>query len=407
MWISVEEFKSNVLTVFLIIGLIFGVLFYDYIYIKLGFSYIDELMALFFVLFTFFLIIRTRQGLTEKYWLYLFLIFGFYLVYSFHIKSNYASAILQDFAVQIKPYLGFFCAYTIAPVFTEKQKDILRKTCFFSFFCLIVISFDMWNIMGHASRFATATICTATLFLFSSEYNKKNILIFILMLALGIFSGRSKAYGFFVISAGLVLAYYYNFSFKISIKTISIIFLLLFISLYLTWDKIYFYFIYGTQNIDANEIGEAFARPVLYIKSKEILMDYFLLGSGFASYATYFSGVYYSKIYEYYGIDNIYGLSEDYPDFIADTFYPSLVQFGIIGITLFVLFWRFIYRRSVIYKSDKKNYFLSLIIIIFFIIESIADSTFIHNRGLFIMILLGIVVSTSKQFSLNMENTDD
>ena len=72
--------------------------------------------------------------------------------------------------------------------------------------------------------------------------------------------------------------------------------------------------------------------------SIEILADYFPFGSGFATYGTFASGVHYSDIYAQYGMDNIYGLTKSYYSFVADTYYPSLAQFGVVGVCLFFLF---------------------------------------------------------------------
>lgn len=395
MLISVEEFKSNVFTVFLAIGLLFGVLLYDYIQLSTGFSYIDEFLALFLCLFTLFIGIRTKQGLYEKYWLCLFLIFGFYLVYSLYIKSNVKIAIIQDAIVQIKPYLGFFCSYTLAPELTRKQKRFLKNVSLFTFFCLILISFDMGTIMGHVSRFATATVATAMTYLLAVDLSKKTIFIFILILTLGLLSGRSKAYGYFVFVISYVLIRYNKISLRFSLKSIIIASLVLIGIIYFSWEKIYYYFIFGAEDTFSGEVEYAFARPALYIASWQVLFDNFLFGSGFGSFATYFSGEYYSEIYYKYGLNIVHGLTEDDPMFIADSYYPSLVQYGMIGISLVFLFWFHILKNCKKWENPEniKYSILTYCIVVFFIIEGIADSTFIHNRGLFIMIILGLAYS--------------
>ena len=94
---------------------------------------------------------------------------------------------------------------------------------------------------------------------------------------------------------------------------------------------------------------------------------------------------------------------------IADTYYPALAQFGCVGVCLFFLFWgnltlkairnfRFIYKESV----------MILLIVMFFLIECTTDSTITHNRGLFMMMLLGLLFSDlkcSKERLLYGENT--
>ena len=39
---------------------------------------------------------------------------------------------------------------------------------------------------------------------------------------------------------------------------------------------------------------------------------------------------------------------------------------------------------------------MSLLILIFFMIESSVDSTFVHNRGMIMMILWGMIINESK-----------
>lgn len=76
--------KNNLFFAFLIFGYLFGVIFYDFI----GFDYVDELMALFLVVFTGMVVMERKKwkelipiGIVAG-------IFIFYLIYSFLIKSN-------------------------------------------------------------------------------------------------------------------------------------------------------------------------------------------------------------------------------------------------------------------------------------------------------------------------------
>ena len=120
---------------------------------------------------------------------------------------------------------------------------------------------------------------------------------------------------------------------------------------------------------------------------------------GCASFGTFYSGEYYSSIYEQYGIDNVWGMMKNEHSFIADTYYPSLAQFGITGVILYALFWFYLlskafrfYRQS----NNAKEFILFLLIICYFVIESIADSTYTTHRGFFIMMLLGLISSSMK-----------
>ena len=108
------------------------------------------------------------------------------------------------------------------------------------------------------------------------------------------------------------------------------------------------------------------------------------------------SRVDYSPIYGEYGIDYIWGLSKSYSAFIADTYYPSLAEFGVVGLVLFVLFWFYIIKKAFSFfmkTNDTRLIIMSLLIIGFLAIENVADATFTSNRGFFMMIFLGLILS--------------
>jgi len=133
------------------------------------------------------------------------------------------------------------------------------------------------------------------------------------------------------------------------------------------------------------------------------LNDYFPFGSGLGTYATHASAIYYSPIYYEYDMHLNYEIGKGL--FITDTFYPSLAQFGYFGIFLFFIFFYNIYKKAKkSYKknNDKDQYRMCILLIIFFAIESIADSTFTHNRGMaMLMILAMFLVESKKDVSLS------
>ena len=148
--------------------------------------------------------------------------------------------------------------------------------------------------------------------------------------------------------------------------------------------------------LDADEMDASFARAALYVQAPFVLMDHFIFGSGLASYATYSSGdVGYSQLYQQYGLDNVFGLLEGDCPFVSDTFFPELVQFGIVGIILFVYFFVWVYRKikpKTLNPDAIQLYKIGLLIILFIVIESVAGSAFLQGAGIMVMILLGFIV---------------
>jgi len=65
---------------------------------------------------------------------------------------------------------------------------------------------------------------------------------------------------------------------------------------------------------------------------------------------------------------------------------------------LFFLFWISLTARAIkgYRKGFEKEATIAIMIIIFFIIECTSDATITHNRGMFIMMVLGLVFSDMK-----------
>ena len=88
------------------------------------------------------------------------------------IKSNVPKAILMDATIQIKPFLGFYCTYLLMPVLSKKYKLFITVMCLSFAFILLIIALlgHIDTIFGHPSRYATAAVATAFLYLYCSSY---------------------------------------------------------------------------------------------------------------------------------------------------------------------------------------------------------------------------------------------
>jgi hypothetical protein len=385
-------------------ALIFGVMLYDIIG-AMGFSYVDEICALLLLMLFFYKVFATKTWEFDRTFLIVILIFLFYLIYSMAIHSNSYGAILTDFVIQLKPYVSFFCVYALRPTLSANQKKIVRLLIALCSLYVLVAGLTGYvnktlleYTFGHESRIATASSVLAMLYLYCSDYRKTDKLIFVLILAIGLLSTRSKHFGFFVICTLLVFYLNRSFKMKLSFRNIFFVVAALSLTILVAWKKIYFYFITGGFG-SGRAADEMYARMVLYYFSLFVLKDFIPFGSGFASYATYASGESYSSIYAKYGMHNMHGLTKANPMFMSDTYYPALAQFGYVGIALFFYFWFYLLRRAVrIYTEGFiKESVMAIMIILFFLIECTSDSTLTHNRGMFMMMIMGLLFADAKR----------
>jgi hypothetical protein len=395
-----EQGDINYFFVFFVFLLLFGVFFYKVI----GFDPLDEIFQI--VLLGIFLLFvfwngDIKFGRIGVYWI---LTFIFYFVYSFAIHSNIPSSIFLDVFLQAKPFLGFLCVFYAGQVMSVKEKKVLRVIVLLLFFLsVLVLSIGLFsgnlysvlkNFYGHPSRYGTAIIVLSMLYLYTSKFNRKNKIIFLVMLSFGLFSDKGKFYGYYVFVLLFTAIYDHRFYLRLSLR--NLIFGMLAVSavLYAAQDKI-IYYSYGFV-ADRAQTNDFLARPVLYMTAGKIFQDYFPFGSGFGSFATHASRIYYSPVYDEYAISKVWGLSRDYSCFITDTYYPSLAQFGIVGVLLFILFWRAIIRMANRYKKrdpDNPAYFFVVLVIVFLLIEMVADATFSSNRGFISMVFLGYLLN--------------
>ena len=178
----------------------------------------------------------------------------------------------------------------------------------------------------------------------------------------------------------------------------------------MTWNKISYYFITGSSGTFNPSEVQSYARPVLYATAGLIIADYTLLGSGLASFASFASSANYSGLYYEYGIDKVYGLSEAMPDFICDAYYPSLAQFGLIGIILFIVFWRIVYKKLFnLYKQDiaRLRYcFITGTLALFgVLIENTTGTVFSQSYG---MVMVSIIAyAYAQEYNYISKKTTD
>lgn len=384
---------------------IFGILI-------VGFA--DELMCAFLLLLAGFDIYSNGLGTLRnyKFLLYAIAIMAFYALYSLlFCHFNTPKAVISDFIVQLKPYIAFGVTYGLGTSLTGKTKGWLRLGAIFNtLFLLLTIYF--WHpdhyIFGLPANFGAVIMLSSWTFVYGSldddgQLDSRNKLIAFFILLIGLLCTRSKYYGEFLLMVFLLFGYRSGMQRNISLRSVLVVFLLFALVVVVAWQKINYYFVVGSNDVfeaaaDDASMADNFARPVLYAVAGVLLLDFIPFGTGLASYASFASSDSYSQLYYDYGVYLVHGLSPSYPAFICDAYYPTLAQFGILGVILFFGFWYWIAKK--LNRMEKERgvsfrykYIIGIMVIAFVFIESIASTFFVQGHGMLAMMFLGLILS--------------
>lgn len=377
-------YVNTFFTILIVIYLLCGVILYE----ALNLNLTDEILVLFLILYTIGYRIKSRKKLDKEIKIFSCIAF-FYLFYSLSIGITSAKAIILDFQQQIKPYIAFYCTSYLAPTFTIKQwKGLHSYINYLIIVTVLIILCGYSDIFfdGFSAVLAT-TMLTLSLFHYYTGHNnkiakKKSLLT----MSLGLLSLKAKFFSEFVMAIYLFL--FRKTKLKLtSLKTITSLAIFTVLIIYLIWEKLNFYYIDGFTN------SEGIARPLLYQSGIQILYDYFPLGSGFGTFCNEAARTIYSPLYYKYNLYTVYGLTPDNPNFATDCFYPTLSQFGIVGVFLFILFWYRRYKQINTY-ANMKFYLLGYMSMIIILFDAVADSSYLSNRGLGFFILLGLITKS-------------
>lgn len=343
----------------------------------------------------------------------------FYALYSLvFVHYNTPRAILTDWIIQLKPFVPFVVFLAVRPTLSGRDKKWLRIIAIANFIVCAVSFFlpgpILRMIMGHISYPGTVLLISAIVFAYTSPapiINKQDTLIIIAMLSVGILCGRSKYYGEFIIAVFFLFFYTRSALGEMSFKgKLALIFIPLLV-MAVGWGKFKYYFLSGESTAYDPEVLESYARPVLYATGALIFIHNIPFGSGLASFCSWASVEPYSNLYYEYGINSVYGLSPTQPFFICDAFYPSLAQFGLVGLALFIVFWAYVAKllkglAQSDYPDRRLMFGCGWIIILMIMIESIASTTFVQTSGMCSMMLLGIICSKAVIYNSN-DNEDE
>ena len=360
-------------------------------YSSINFDYIDEILTVILIGYTF---INVKQkgnkGKFNEMWIYI-LVMALYVVYSLVMAVNVSSAVWLDLQQQVRPYAVFYCTWLLAPKFTKGQKKLILNMMGLTIAAYIILNLTS-SMRFYGQAFVTAVtgqlaLTMAMTYFCFKPATKKSIFVSILILTIGLLSTKSKFYGEYVVF--IAIAYFLHERIKFaSLKTFLQLSVLVGAVIFFTWEKFNAYYVEGFEEERLQEL----ARPATYATGIQILNDYVPFGPGLGTFACNAAAKIYSPLYEKYGLNEYWGLSEDNPMFLADCFYPVLAQYGWVGVFLFCIFW---YRRirDTKYIIDDRYYKMALMCILALALESTADTSYLSGKGMGFFMLLAICLN--------------
>lgn len=323
----------------------------------------------------------------------------FYLLYSLVIKVTTPRGVMLDFLQQLRPYAVFYLTWMLAPQFSLKQKKYIKWIMLLSFFgYLFAFKFKPSLVTPYGGADSAAlgqiALCCAMVYYLFSKQTTKNRNIAILIMLLGLASGKSKYFGECVCFIALVMFVKSKINFT-SVSTLLKLAALGAVVIFFTWTKFNAYYVEGFQ-----EDAQAMSRPATYETGMTIMFkDYIPFGSGLGSFGTAAAAKEYSPLYFKYHLNEIWGLDPTNPMFLADAFYPTLAEFGIVGLFFFLWFWK---RR--LWEANKIPnliyYRMALMCILALALESTADSSYLSGKGMGYFMILSLCLNSARKVNV-------
>lgn len=372
-----------------------------------GFSSIDEAMTFVLIGFTF-----SKRGIHyrnitnpepwKEYKQFLWIL-AFYVAYSLIRAENVANGVFLDFLQTIRPFSVIYCTWILNPQFSDNQKKWMVRVMIATLFSWVFYHPETTASLsgGRQAEFPVlgqlAICCGMAYYLFNEEnkYTRRRALM---LVAVGLLAPKFKFLGECVCFYAVITYLDHRLDFK-SPKTIGALILLIAAVLTVTWTRFDVYYVSGMVS------DERMARPETYKTAWKILweLEYFPFGPGMATLGTNGAWKYYSPLYYKYDLNTIWGLDEG-GGFICDAYYPTLAQFGWVGVILFYIFWK---RRLIEFNKikDLKHYRVFLMAFFCLAIEQTSDSSFLSGKGMGYCMLIGLCLNANR--NLNSEEEEE
>lgn len=364
-----------------------------------GFSSVDEVMTGILVIYTF-----TKKGhwsLNKKPWkeYYQFIyILLFFTAYGLLWGRNVSGGVWLDFIQELRPFSIIYCTWILNPQLSRRQKRLMLGAMVITLFSWIFYHPESAQVLETGVRaefpvLGQLAICSGMSWYLLTKNTKNNRYIALALVLTGMLAPKFKFLGEVVCFIYLLFFLQKRFNFK-SYKTVAYISILMSVVLYVTWERFDKYYVTGLNT----EVSGRMARPETYKTAIQILWDYFPLGSGMGSFACNGAWRYYSPLYHEYNLDTVWGLDRG-GGFICDAYYPTLAQFGVVGLFFFIVFWR---RRLIAMNKirDMRYYRVAFMTFFCLAIEQTSDSSWLSGKGMGYCMLLALCLNANRNMGL-------
>ncbi len=407
---SVSETRTQKIKYALFLFFLYFFVFNVYLETKISvFKYADEVLALSAVPIYFLDFIFSRKEYAEIRWYNVFIILsqGFTLAATliYRIQPMWTSA-MPDLLLNAKFWLALYVGRCLFGTFNlEKYAKAVfshLKLIIWILTILTVIEYvtggklfglngyryglpSMQLFFGHPTRYCAACVFLLMVLYAIWGYIEKPYPYLYLLLILMCTTLRAKA-----IAAVLLFLAIHMLTVRMKKKIELRHFLVMLpILVLIAWNQLYYYFV---------QVSDSSARYQLTVKSVQVANDYFPLGSGFATFGSYFSGQEYSPLYYTYNLAKVWGLTPSRHSFLNDTFWPMIIaQSGWIGTILFIIaLLCLFFSIQKVFHVNSCFYSSLLSGFIYLLISSSAESAFVHPYAIPMAVLIGCLLEKSR-----------
>lgn len=394
--------SSILITLCIILLLVYPVTLWAFNVDTLG--YVDEILGLVFGIYCFYLFVNKKFSKSDNA---IIILLAICVIIGF--VSNAASGLINVKVAILTDALWlckmFFCYLGVKNLLTQKgAKNVVEIFSFFAKLILIggaicglinlFVNINMTSgdirygirsfyfIFGNEGRYGFICACCLAAILLR-EYRLSNILYILLAIWNIILTTKGVAYTIIICYVLLLIIWY-------RIKKIKLIHLIAL--------GVAGYFLSRLQIQNYLMDTEA-ARSVLLRYGFVTANRYFPLGSGFATYGSDMagSGRYYSKLYDLYNFDKVYGLSKEFGVFLNDVYLGMIVgqlgYFGLIafGFVLVLIFWQL---NNLNFNKNNKAIVMSIYIAM--LVSAIGTAIIKSSTGVFVFMFLGLMLALNK-----------